>query len=53
MEWGGTFLWVIRGSAAGLMLFLVMVVAVYALVPLESPKTDRIAAIRVAQSGNP
>jgi hypothetical protein len=51
MEWGRTLLWVIRGSAAGLMLFLVLVVAVYALVPLESPEAERIAASRVAQAG--
>jgi hypothetical protein len=43
-------LWVVRGNAAGLVIFLVLVAAVYALVPLEtaeavdavtSERTDR------------
>jgi hypothetical protein len=45
MEWGKTFVWVIRGGAAGFALFLAMVVAVYALVPLESDTVDRIVQV--------
>ncbi len=42
MEWGKTFLWVIRGGAAGFALFIMLVVAVYALVPLESDPAERV-----------
>ncbi len=37
MEWARTMLWVVRGSAKGLLVFLALVAAVYALVPLETP----------------
>ena len=42
MEWGKTLLWVIRGGVAGYALFIMLVVAVYALVPLESDPAERI-----------
>lgn len=48
MEWVNTLIWVLRGNAVGLALFLAMVVAVYTLVPLETPRvqepTPRLAA---------
>ncbi|KAF0099202.1 MAG: hypothetical protein FD187_2820 [bacterium] len=40
MDWLNTLMWVLRGSAAGMALFLTMVVAVYALVPLETPRAQ-------------
>jgi hypothetical protein len=40
MEWLNTLLWVLRGSAIGMALFLAMVVAVYTLVPLETPRAQ-------------
>lgn len=42
MEWGKTFLWVIRGGAAGFALVIMLVAVVHALVPLESDAAERI-----------
>lgn len=39
MEWGRTLCWVFKGSAAGLLVYVVLVAAVYLLVPLESEHT--------------
>ncbi len=38
MDWLNTLIWVLRGSIVGMALFLAMVVAVYTLVPLETPR---------------
>ncbi|MBM4180204.1 MAG: hypothetical protein FJ209_01440 [Betaproteobacteria bacterium] len=40
MEWLNTLIWVLRGSAFGMALFVAMVVAVYTLVPLETPRAQ-------------
>lgn len=37
MEWVRTLFWLARGNAAGLLVFLVLVAAAYAFVPLETP----------------
>lgn len=50
MEWTRTLLWVVRGSAKGLLVFLLLVVAAYALVPLETTNADTAATARFGQS---
>ncbi len=49
MEWINTLLWVLRGSAIGMALFLAMVVAVYTLVPLETPRAEGPTSQAVAR----
>lgn len=46
MDWMHTLIWIFRGSAAGMVLFLVLVVGIYALVPLESPRTQDGTPVR-------
>jgi hypothetical protein len=45
MEWGKTFLWLIRGAGTGLALFFLLAAAAYVLVPLESDPAQRIVQV--------
>ncbi len=45
MEWGKTFLWLIRGTSTGLAMFFLLAAAAYVLVPLESAPVQRIVQV--------
>ena len=45
MEWGKTFLWLIRGTGTGLAMFFLLAAAAYVLVPLESAPAPRIVQV--------